>query len=55
MDDAILADWDPSKLNVRITHKHPSLSAYIYQGKYRDNAVGSLVEGNAQVNIGDTF
>ena len=30
MDDAILADWDPSKLNVRITHKHPSLSAYIY-------------------------
>lgn len=40
---------------MKITKKSPDLNVYIWEGPTRTDAKRSLVEGNKQPNVGDSF
>ena len=54
-DPILLSNWIPTKIQVKITKKSPKLNVYAWEGPSRTQATRSLVEGNRQVEVGDTF
>lgn len=52
MDESILDDWIPTKLDVKITAKTDNVNAYIYGGRNRKEATQSMIANNKQVEGG---
>jgi len=54
LDESVLENYNPKKLHLQISSKS-EMNVYVYGGKSRMEATESLVIGNQQATVGQTF